>query len=143
MLRKFFVAGVIGVLAVALPAFASATKPSTKCKTREVSYIAQGTYVSSSPALVKSGAWSGTLTIKLKSVNRHFAKLHGLTVKKSVKGTQYVFTSVTAATVKLGKGITKRASVKNHVTVQGRVREVSGCMTPSTTLRITTISVSR
>ncbi len=143
MLRKLSVVGLVCALAVVVPALANATKPSTKCKTREVAYIAQGTYVSSTPTLVASTAWSGKLTIKLKSVNRHFAKLNGLTVKRSVKGTEYLLTGVTGATVKLGKGIGKKALVKNHITIRGRVHEVFGCMASSNALKVTTISVSK
>jgi hypothetical protein len=150
MRRKLPVIAAVAAVAVAAPATAlSASKShkpskSHKCTAHKVAYIAQGTYVSSSPSLTPSKSWSGTLMIKLKSANHHFAKANGLTVKKKgVKGTDYTFT-ITGAKVTFGKGVKSPATTRDHITVRGTVTEFSGkCTSTTPTITIKTITVSK
>lgn len=139
MLKKLPLIAAVGAVAVAVPATALSASHSKKCTTHTVAYIAQGKYVSSSPSLVSSGSWSGSITIKLQSANHHFTKANGL----KVKGTNYTFT-VTGAKAKFGKGVKSPATTRNHITVAGRVTEFSGKCTSSTpTVKIKSVSVSK
>jgi hypothetical protein len=144
MLRKLPLIAAVGALAVAMPATALSASKSHKCTTHKVAYTANGTYVSSSPSLTPSSSWTGTLTIKLKSANHHFAKANNLIVKKKgVKGSDYSFT-ISNAKAKFGKGVKSLATTRNHITVRGTVTEVSGKCTSSTpTITINTIAVSK
>lgn len=125
------------VVAVAAQTGSAATK-SHKCSTHRVSYIAHGTYVTSSPTLTK-GTWGpGSLEIVLQSANHHFKRANGVTIKKSAKGTDATFMVGNTATVTLAKGLTAVAK-RDPITVLGTITERSGkctgTFTPTVTVR--------
>lgn len=142
MFKRLTSAGVAGglLIVMAVPATAGAASP---CTSHQVSYLAQGRYVSSSVPLTPSKSWSGTLTIKLQSVNHRFAKANNLTVKKTTRGTNYTYT-VTGAKSHFGQGVKSPATTADHVTVTGTVTEYSkACTSTTPTITIKTISVSK
>ena len=141
MFKRFVLASVAAGSAVVMlvPPAATAAPP---CKSHEVSYLAQGTYQSSSVPLASSTSWSGSLTIKLKSANHQFKQANNLTVKKTAKGTMYTYT-VSNASVHFGQGVDSPATVGDHVTVGGTATEYSSACTSTTpTITIQSISVS-
>jgi hypothetical protein len=139
LLKKLPFLAAVGAVAVAVPATAQSASHSKKCNTHTVAYTAQGKYASSSPSLVASGSWSGSLTLKLQSANHHFTKANGL----KVKGTSYTF-AITGAKAKFGKGVKGAVTTRDHITVAGRVTEFSGkCTASAPTVHIKSISVSK
>jgi hypothetical protein len=134
------------VLGFALPVSEPAAKGT--CTTHHVSYLAQGRLTKSSPMLTPSSSWpssgTGSLTIKLQSVNHKFAKANGLIVHKTVKGTFYTYTTIAGAKVKFSTGTKSPAKSGDHVVVTGTVTEFSGsCLSHTPTIKIKTITVSK
>jgi hypothetical protein len=138
-MRKLALLVSIAAIAVAVTAqTGSAATKSHKCSAHKVSYIAHGTYVTSSPTLTK-GTWGpGSLEIVLQSANHHFKKANGVTIKKSAKGTDVTFMVSKTATVTLAKGLTAVAK-GDRITVLGTITERSGrctgTFTPTVTVR--------
>lgn len=142
MFKKLPIVGVAGAVAIVLsiPAGAGAASP---CSSHQVSYLAQGKYVSSSVPLTASKSWSGTLTIKLSSANHKFRRANNLTVRKTTRGTDYTYT-ISGARSHFGKGVKSPATAADHVTVSGTLTQYSkACTSTTPTITIKTISVSK
>lgn len=138
LVRRTAAISAVGVLAVAVPAFAAkpahpvhprhhgkpaapvtSTGPTTspaptkshKCRPHKVAYVATGTVVSWAATQNSNGTWTGTITVQVKHANHHAA---------STKRTATTET-LTNAKVRLGHGVANPPAAGSRVQVKGSI----------------------
>jgi hypothetical protein len=116
-MKKLVLIGLIGVLAVAVPATAKPSHPakSHKCVPHEVSYEASGTLVSSALTKNTDGTYTGTLTVHVTRTNHHAS---------ADKGTDVAY-ALTAARVRFGHGVSNPPAMGDRVKVIGKVTSLA------------------